>query len=145
MSYQRSCRQIHRKLARAPGAAAIARHELDRFGGELDTIDLEISALLLSELVTNSIQHAGPDAGAHMQIDLTMTRDRLRVEVRDGGRGFVPTPRLYGPSETGHWGIELLGRLADRWQVVSANGNAETLVWFELDRGSARAREEQTV
>lgn len=141
MSYQRSRRQIHRKLTRAPGAAAVARRELDRFGDELDPTDLEISALLLTELVANSVQHAGPDAGSHVLVDLTLTGDRIRAEVRDGGPGFVPTPRRRGPGQTAHWGMELVCRLADRWQVVAANGTGETLVWFELDRGRASLRE----
>jgi anti-sigma regulatory factor (Ser/Thr protein kinase) len=141
MSYKRSLQQVHRKLARMPAAAAIARHELDRFGDELDPTDLEISGLLVTELVANSVQHAGPGAGPHVRLDVTLTADRLRVEVRDGGPGFVPTPRRRGSPRTAHWGMELVSRLADRWQVVAAHGNGETLVWFELDRGRAALRE----
>jgi anti-sigma regulatory factor (Ser/Thr protein kinase) len=138
---RRGCRQIHRTLEREPGAAAEARRELERFEDDLDEVDLEISALLLSELVANSVRHAGEDAGPRVYLDITLTGDRLRVEVRDGGPGFVPVRRRPGDIRSLHWGMELVSRLADRWQVVSGNGSGETLVWFELDRGQARLRE----
>jgi hypothetical protein len=37
-----------------------------------------------------------------------------------------------------HWGMELVDRLADRWQVVPGEGRGHTSVWFELDRGMDR-------
>jgi anti-sigma regulatory factor (Ser/Thr protein kinase) len=135
--------QIHRRFVREPVAAVEARLELERFREELDETDLEIVALLMTELIANSVRHAGPNAGPNVHLDLTVTGDRIRVEVRDGGRGFVPVPREVDDMGALHWGMELVSRLADRWQVVAGNGSGgETLVWFELDRGLARVREQ---
>jgi anti-sigma regulatory factor (Ser/Thr protein kinase) len=141
--HQAKCQDIQRRLPRGNDAGAAARRELERFRGQIDQADLEIVALLMTELVANSVQHAGPDAGPYLRLGLTVTADRIRVEVRDGGPGFVPAPR--GPDAGAlHWGIELVNRLADRWQVVPGEGRAKTSVWFELDRGRAWMREEQT-
>jgi anti-sigma regulatory factor (Ser/Thr protein kinase) len=142
LSHTPACQDIQRRLPRDLEATVEARRELERFEGDLDAADLEIVALLMTELVANSVIHAGPDAGPHVRLSLTVTSDRVRVEVRDGGRGFVPVRR--GPAHGSlHWGIELVDRLADRWQVVPNDGRGETSVWFELDRGRAQAREQR--
>lgn len=141
MSCPRERHRIQRKLARDYEAAATARRELEQFREDMDTTDYEIVVLLMSELVANSVEHAGADAGTHLRLDLIVTPDRIRVEVRDGGPGFVPTPRVIGDDVGLHWGIELVNRLSDRWQVVPGEGRDDTSVWFELDRGNARVRE----
>jgi anti-sigma regulatory factor (Ser/Thr protein kinase) len=120
-----------------------ARRELERFRGHLDETDLQIVALLMTELVANSVKHAGPNAGPHLRLSLTVTADRVRVEVRDGGPGFVPVRRTDAAGAL-HWGIELVDRLSDRWQVVPGGGHGDTSVWFELDRGRAWVTEQQT-
>lgn len=136
MSHQHGCQDIQRRLPRDLDAGVAARRELERFRGELGEADHDIVALLMTELVANSVKHAGPDAGSHLRLGLTVTADRIRVEVRDGGPGFVPARRSNRAGAL-HWGIELVDRLADRWQVVPGEGRGETSVWFELDRGRA--------
>jgi anti-sigma regulatory factor (Ser/Thr protein kinase) len=130
-------------LARDFDAGAVARRELERFRDDLDETDIEIVALLMTELIANSVKHAGAAAGEDVLLELTVTQDRVRVEVRDGGPGFVPSRRAETVDIGLHWGIELVDRLADRWQVVPGNGKGKTSVWFELDRGLAQSREQQ--
>jgi anti-sigma regulatory factor (Ser/Thr protein kinase) len=142
VSCSRACQRVQRRLVRDFDAGAEARRELERLGPGLDETDAEIVALLMTELVANSVKHAGPHAGDHLLLDLTLTPDRVRVEVRDGGPGFVPRRRRSSDDISLHWGLELVRRLSDRWQVVPGNGSGETSVWFELDRGVARFREE---
>lgn len=145
MSASRVCQRIERRLARDLDAGTEARGELERFRAELDDTDMEIVALLMSELVSNSVKHAGPAAGDYVLLDMTLTPDRIRVEVRDGGPGFVPRRRPPGDDSGLHWGIELVHRLADRWQVVPGNGRGDSAVWFELDRGRERFGEQRVV
>jgi anti-sigma regulatory factor (Ser/Thr protein kinase) len=141
MSYQRGRLKVQRRLLRDYEAGAAARRELDQLREVVDHTDLEIVALLMSELIANSVKHSGPDAGEHVLLELTVTRDRIRVEVRDRGPGFVPERRPVGQEIGLHWGLELIDRLADRWQVVPGCGRDDTSIWFELDRGRARAHE----
>jgi anti-sigma regulatory factor (Ser/Thr protein kinase) len=140
VSCSRACQKVQRRLVRDFDAGAEARRELERL--DLDETDTEIVALLMTELVANSVKHAGPHAGDHLVLDLTLTPDRVRVEVRDGGPGFVPRRRRVEDEIGLHWGLELVRRLSDRWQVVPGSGSGQTSVWFELDRGVARFREE---
>jgi anti-sigma regulatory factor (Ser/Thr protein kinase) len=84
--------------------------------------------LLVSEVVTNSVVHAGLAPG--QDIDLRLTRDNgtVRVEVRDEGRGFADALRK--GSRTSGFGLYLVEQLSDRWGVERG---AQTCVWFEVD------------
>jgi anti-sigma regulatory factor (Ser/Thr protein kinase) len=125
---------IHLDLTRDSDAPAAARHELEAFRDELDPLLYEDLALLTTELVANSVRHAGPRAGDRVVLDLSLTAGLVRLEVRDGGPGFVFEPRKPGDTSPYHWGLHMVERIADRWAVVPANGNGSTCVWFELDR-----------
>jgi anti-sigma regulatory factor (Ser/Thr protein kinase) len=85
--------------------------------------------LLASELVTNSIRHAG-DHG-EVTFEATLGPAFARVEIGDGGPGFDPDVR-HGAAG---FGLRLLDKLASRWGVEHDEG---TLVWFEVDRRRRR-------
>jgi anti-sigma regulatory factor (Ser/Thr protein kinase) len=88
-------------------------------------------ALLLSELVTNAIQHGGAGPHETIQVRLSSTPKRVRVEVHDPGpHDEVPTDRL--EAETGGYGLLLVDRLADGWGREQTNAGG-SLAWFELD------------
>jgi anti-sigma regulatory factor (Ser/Thr protein kinase) len=94
---------------------------------------VDVAVLLTSELVTNSVRHAGLGKDAWVELDLSLTQERLRVEVRDEGPGFAhPLTSIQADRaepESG-WGLYLVERLSDSWGV---EGIAPTRVWFELD------------
>jgi hypothetical protein len=56
----------------------------------------------------------------------------LHVEVRDDGSGLVPS--RHNPSPDGHWGLQIVDELSDRWGVEPDGG--DTRVWFEIDRAA---------
>jgi anti-sigma regulatory factor (Ser/Thr protein kinase) len=88
-------------------------------------------ALLLSELVTNAIQHGGAAAHETIQVRLSSTPKRVRVEVFDpGSHGDGPRERL--ETESGGYGLLLVDRLADGWGREEI-GTGGSLAWFELD------------
>ena len=85
--------------------------------------------MALSELVTNSVRHAGLGPHDPIRISLDWSGTRLRVHVRDGAG---PDPATVSGSirppagaESG-WGLYLVDRLAGRWGTT-ADG-----CWFEL-------------
>jgi anti-sigma regulatory factor (Ser/Thr protein kinase) len=83
--------------------------------------------LIVSELVTNSIEHG--DLGANDRIEvhaLVDGRGVLHMEVRDPGPGPAPDARR-------GMGWRILERMADRWGIDRSEGVAR--VWFELDAG----------
>ena len=117
-------------LAEAP---AMARHILAEFVDEtLPPEMLEDAALLTSEVVTNSVQHAGLSTNEGIGIELVLSDDSLRVSVTDPGPGFEPDLDAPAPEqEMGGWGLALVDRVSDRWGVIR---NRPNVVWFELDR-----------
>jgi two-component sensor histidine kinase len=81
--------------------------------------------LIVSELVTNSIEHADLGVGDRIQVVARVDpRGALHVEVRDPGPGPPPNARR-------GMGWRILERMADRWGIDRLEGQAR--VWFELD------------
>jgi len=121
-------------LERNPDSAAEARRALADVAGQLSASRLEDARLLVSELVTNAIRHAGLSAADRITLVLETDANALRIEVRDPGPGFElaePTP---DPARPSGWGLYLVRELSDRWGVERDD---DTIVWFELDRDAA--------
>ena len=110
-------------------APARARTALGGFNGSLSELRQPVR-LLVSELVTNAVQHGGTGAERAVQVRLEARRDRVRVEVRDQGPGFEP-PGEHGDPLADGFGLALVDELADRWGVERGPG---ANVWFEIDR-----------
>ena len=91
--------------------------------------------LLTSELVTNSIRHAGLGPDDYIDVAASWSGTLLRVIVRDSGSAGPPSEIVAGPirpspgGQSG-WGLYLVDRLATRWGT-SLEGAAG--FWFELE------------
>ncbi len=117
-------------LRPTPAASGAARRALVKQGLDPD-LDHTV-CLLTSELVTNSIRHAGMREEDRIILAARLTADWVRVEVRDSGRGFDPDVR-HGASG---FGLRMVDTLASRWGVDADGGG--TRVWFEVDRRRRR-------
>ena len=93
---------------------------------------LEDAQLMMSELITNSLRHAGLGPTDWVEVSVQRPPPALRVMVCDPGAGFVPPddPRLPPPSEPTGRGLYIVSRVADRWGVSCGE---RTCVWFEID------------
>ena len=125
---------IDLKLRPTPGAVPDARRALDALDEKVSARTLEDLRLLVSELVTNSVRHAGLKEMQTIELKVKLLPDTVRVEVNDQGTGFEPTPRSASSEDQSGWGLYLVSRLADRWGVSS---DGVTRVWFELTRNRA--------
>ena len=121
-------------LARDPDSAAEARRALGEVADHLTPRRLEDARLLVSELVTNAIRHAGLERDDVIRLVVVSGDRALRIEVCDPGSGFEPTEPVLDPARPSGWGLYLVRELSDRWGVER---DAETCVWFELDREAA--------
>lgn len=111
-------------------APATARRALGRLALPLPlAFDAQVA---VSELVSNSVRHAGLSPDELIRVTADWSGTRLRVHVRDRRRGGRPTGvsgsiRPAPGAESG-WGLYLVDHVASRWGT-SADG-----YWFELQQ-----------
>ena len=98
---------------------------LDCLGGQVDSERLADARLLVSEVVTNAVEHVPEDG--EIEVQVTYEDSRLRVVVADPGPGFKVRER--DPDNHRGWGLQFVQRLADSWGVSPDGRNR---VWFEL-------------
>jgi anti-sigma regulatory factor (Ser/Thr protein kinase) len=111
-------------------ARAFVAHALSGNCADTDTM-----VLLVSELVSNSLQHSDSrHPGGMITITLIATPDGVRAEIADEGGSNVPVlhPALSGRpelAETGR-GLQLVDELSARWSYN--HDQCGTVTWFEL-------------
>jgi serine/threonine-protein kinase RsbW len=118
----------------APGVARSV--VADRLADQLAPRVLETALLLVSELVTNSVQHSGVPEGEDVVVRVDLWRDGCRLEVEDPGRDGVIAPQPQDLLKGGGMGLNLVQMLSERWGVVRAAGGP-TRVWVQLPRAAA--------
>lgn len=123
--------EIDLRLAPEPEAVLTARHALDRLADLLPPAKLEDVRLVVSELVTNSIRHAGLSPNERISLKVEASTESVRGKVCDPGPGFEapsePRPR---PDLRGGWGLPIVDRVSDRWGVKR---DGLMCVWFEIN------------
>lgn len=144
--------QLESVKASPAKARRFVAHLFDEWGvATKDSGVRDTAVLLVSELVTNAVIHAGT------RVDLVVARDGccrattptneadstictcdqpenraplvLRVEVHDTSYGR-PVPQHAGPNDDSGRGLALVEALAHRWGVASTPDGKS--VWFEL-------------
>jgi len=122
------------RLAATVESVRAARHAVDAID-QLNGFDEAAfnTRLLVTELVGNSVRHAGLDPADIITLDLEVRPGTVRVDVRDPGPGFSrPSFDDQPPLGTSGRGLYLVDALADRWGVSRTPGG-EARVWFEID------------
>src|SRR6266496_1221561 len=119
-------------LPLTPHAPELARRAIEEHLADVLAPDVLYDAeLLVSELVTNSLQHAHLHSGDSIELVMRLDPDEpvARVEVSNRGKGFEQHPAPAAPSAVGGRGLQLVDQIASRWGVIQDRG---TVVWFEL-------------
>jgi two-component sensor histidine kinase len=113
-----------------PDSIPAARQYVSDLLGEVQPAVCQTAALLVSELVTNAVRHAG---GREFVVEVREfpEEQRLWVGVTDTDAGL---PVLRTPDVTAEHGrgIQLVSTLADRWGARRRRFSSEKTVWFEL-------------
>jgi anti-sigma regulatory factor (Ser/Thr protein kinase) len=124
---------VQLELAAEPSASATVRYTLDEFG--LPAGFMDRARLLATELVTNSVRHAGAGPMAPISVTVDIDEHRLRVAVEDTGHGEVRVrPEEVREAGSGY-GLFIVETMSDRWGT--SRRPEGTIVWFELDLGDA--------
>ena len=117
-------------LTEEVGAAAAARQALREENGALPATVRDDVLLLVSELVSNAVLHAGAGPERPLQVQLLRGPRWLVVTVSDEGPGFRWRPNVEPRNESGGWGLYLVDQIADCWGVECTASGAR--VWFEI-------------
>lgn len=147
-------------LPHAPSSVGAARHRLgaDLRAHGVSEDSVADASLVLSELMSNAIQHAHPLPGAQVQVAWILSRGALEMAVTDGGAPTQPHPVRRPPAgrsrlalsqlELGGRGLSIVEHMSRRWGV--RRDEQETTVWAVLPvrpagrpgraNGSARRR-----
>lgn len=121
----------------ARGEALAAAREMVETLEDLSRPARDDLSLLVTELVGNSLRHAGLGPDDVIRVRMEHLRGSVRVEVVDPGPGFSPVQMRPGRRQTSGRGLYLVDQVADRWGVERTG---ETCVWFELWIGDSRTR-----
>jgi len=125
--------RVSRRLDPSPSSAAEARRLVREAVTSVGRADLlEVGELLLSEVVTNAVVHAGTP----VEVEVTVGPDGLRAEVSDGSRR-LPAVRTQGTLAGTGRGLHMLEQLVDSWGV-QVRGAGKT-VWFVVSSGEGPA------
>lgn len=118
---------MFRRLSPHPSSAAQGRRLVRDVLAAAGRDDLaDVAELLVSEVVTNALVHAGTP----VEVRARVGERGLRVEVSDGSPR-VPVVRHYASLTATGRGLLLIEELVDRWGVDSLA--AGKCVWFELE------------
>ncbi|TMM04410.1 MAG: ATP-binding protein [Actinobacteria bacterium] len=130
MHVQSRERTLRQRFEARLSACRAARHAVGEVGDALPGRLLDIVRLLVSELVANAVIHGRAQDHGGIELDVAIDDRRLRIDVADGGPGFVPPPRAPDADLEGGRGLQLVEAFSDRWGVIA---EGVTQVWFEID------------
>jgi anti-sigma regulatory factor (Ser/Thr protein kinase) len=125
------------ELRGGENAPRTARRALDSLDGQIAPALQDDVRLMVSELVANSVLHAGVGPGDSLALVLSVSDEQLRVEVREPDHGLRPSFPAPPESSGSGSGLLIVERLADRWGITREAG---TCVWFEIDGPGGSAR-----
>jgi two-component sensor histidine kinase len=111
-----------------PESPSLARKGLGVLKASLDAAAFDRLALLVTELITNSIKHAGLGPNDLIEVRVELQGSSLHAQVSDSGVGFSPENRDVEPWALCGRGLTLLRKLAHRWGTT----NSGSTVWFDL-------------
>ena len=120
---------LHMKvLARAESAEEVRAVLRGWLAGTIPDRELGDAELVVTELLTNSVRHAGLAHHDVLRVRATADGEVLHLEVEDEGREGQPLRRLADPIEGGI-GLNIVDALALDWGVRRTD---HTTVWVEL-------------
>ncbi|MBT2488171.1 ATP-binding protein [Streptomyces sp. ISL-96] len=121
--------QLPRSPRSAGRARALLREQLAAW--KIDGTVAETAELFVSELVTNSVQHAYVPPGREIGVRFARYDGVLRIEVADAN-GCHPTPHQAGDDDERGRGLAIIVALAQRWGYCPRRHGIGKAVWAEL-------------
>lgn len=132
MSTDTTSRQRVVELPATAAAAGLARRELAATPGVAGELGYK-ALLMTSELIAVYVQDVEPDPGRSLVLVISVTPERVRIEVGGPQTGVSPDALLHSKEtpSLGGMGLQIVDRMADSWGVQADDDMA---IWFELRR-----------
>lgn len=105
-------------------ARRVMAHQLTEHGAQRDLI--EDAELVLSELVTNALQHGDLEPDDDLEVSWALTSGRLRLSVLDGGTAGDLVAQAAPDGALSGRGLAIVDCLCERWSVDHEDGTRVT-------------------
>ena len=117
--------ELSLSLSPVPSAGAAARAALrEHFGGEVRRATFADLELVVSELVTNAVEHGR----GTIQVGVEHSEREIRGFVSDRGDGFAYQLRALDGTDSRGRGLAIVDALVTRWGIR----HGSTQVWFAI-------------
>lgn len=110
-------------LSSVPAARGLIRADLVARGVWDEVVNNTL--LVVTELVSNAVTHAGPAIHGHedgVLVAWTVENDLVLVDVVDGGGRSVPERTSAAPLDSGGRGLTIVDAIAQDWSVSAEGG-----------------------
>src|SRR5690625_2466911 len=110
-------------LSSVPAARSLIRTDLVARGVWDEVVDNTL--LVVTELVSNAVTHAGPVVHGHehgIMMVWTVENGLVLVDVVDGGGRSVPERTSAAPLDAGGRGLSIVDAIAQDWSVSAESG-----------------------
>ena len=127
---------IDMKLPKIPDIELVALEGLKLMGGHLGISEDKIGEanIIVTEAIINGLEHSG-DETPYVNVEFTMTKEKIIILVRDYGKGFDPasvadpeiTEKLTSLNKRG-WGLKLMRSMSDDFIIESDSGGTKITI-----------------